>query len=113
LVVLGRPAERFADAPHFMLLQHAEQLGLTARRQIGDLVEEQCPAVGLLEQAGLVGNGARERAPAVTEQLRLQEVIGKRDTIHVAEAALASRAELMHGTSCELLADSALPFERS
>ena len=48
----------------------------------------------------------------LTEQLRLQKVIGKRGTIHTAEAALPSRAELMDGTGGELLADPALPRER-
>ena len=40
-----------AHAPHFALLQHAQQLGLRARRQLADLVEKQRAAVRVLEQA--------------------------------------------------------------
>ena len=50
--------EKFSpDAPDFAFLQHAQQLGLRARRQLADLVEEERAAVRLLEQA----RRARER----------------------------------------------------
>ena len=58
------PRKVLADAPHFALLQHAQQLGLRARRQLADFVEEERAAVGLLEQAGALADGARERARA-------------------------------------------------
>ena len=45
-----------ADAPDLALLQHAQQLGLRARRQLADLVEKQRAAVRLLEET-------RTRAP--------------------------------------------------
>ena len=45
------PRQVLADPAHFALLQHAQQLGLGARRQLADLVEEQRAAVRLLEQA--------------------------------------------------------------
>ncbi len=47
---LGGPQR--ADLP---FLQHAQQLGLQGERQLSDLVEEDGAAVGLDEQAGLVG----------------------------------------------------------
>ena len=40
-----------ADARQLALLQHAQQLGLRARAQVADLVEEQRAAVRLLEAA--------------------------------------------------------------
>ena len=51
-------------------------LTCSAGRHLADLVEEQGAAVGLLEEARLVGDRARERAAHVAEQLRLQQRLG-------------------------------------
>ena len=40
-----------ADAEHFPVLQHAQQLRLQGQRHVADLVEEQRAAVGVLETA--------------------------------------------------------------
>ena len=70
-----------AHAPHLALLQHAQQLGLRARRQLGHLVEEQRAAVGVLEQPGARADGAGEGAARVTEQLGLDQVVGQRGAV--------------------------------
>ena len=48
-----------ADRPELALLQDAQQLGLQRRLHLADLVEEQRAAVRELDQADLVGDGAR------------------------------------------------------
>ena len=42
-----------ADAADLALLQHAQELHLHLRADLADLVEEQRPALGLLEEAAL------------------------------------------------------------
>ena len=65
-----------ADAAHLALLQHAQQFRLRAPRQLHGLVEEQRALIGLLEQAGPLGECAGERAARVPEQLRFEQVFG-------------------------------------
>ncbi len=48
-----------AEGTELVALQDAEELGLDGDRDLGDLVEEDRPAVGLLEQPALVPVGAR------------------------------------------------------
>ena len=64
-----------ADRPDLALLEHAQQLGLQARRGLGHLVEEQRAAVGHLEEPLAVAHRAREGAAAVTEQLALEDAL--------------------------------------
>ncbi len=61
-----------------LILQDAQQLGLSFGRQVADLVQEQRPAVGNLELARFADDGAREGAPFVPEELALHERFGKR-----------------------------------
>ena len=63
-----------ADRPHGFFLDHAQQLHLHVQRQVGHFVEEQRAAFGRLDQADLVGHGAREAAALVAEQLALHEL---------------------------------------
>ena len=50
-----------ADALDLALLNHPQQFDLQLGAQLADLIQKQRAAVGLLEQAALVGDGARER----------------------------------------------------
>ena len=50
---------RAADAGDDAFLEHPQQLGLRGKRHVADFVEEERAAVGLLELAGAVGEGAR------------------------------------------------------
>ena len=61
-----------SHAPHFLLLQDTQQLGLRPRGEVADLVEKQRAVVGLLDESGAVGNRAGEGAAQVTEQLSTQ-----------------------------------------
>ena len=58
-VDLGRAAG--ADRPQLAFLEHAQQLHLQRRRGLADLVEEDRPAVGLLEEPLGVAHRAGER----------------------------------------------------
>ncbi len=64
-----------ADAADGARLDGAEQLGLERERHLADLVEEERAAVGLLEDAAPVGDGAAEGAAHVPEELALDEVL--------------------------------------
>ena len=57
-------------------LQRAQQLDLRVERQLADLVEEQRAAVGFLELADALVDGAGERALLVAEQDALDQVLG-------------------------------------
>ena len=65
-----------ADRIDLALLQGAQQLDLRLERQLADLVEEQRAAVGLLELADALVDGAGERALLVAEQDALDQVLG-------------------------------------
>ena len=69
------------DPADLAVLEHAQQLGLGARRQLADFVEEQRPAVRILEEAGALAYRARERAARVTEELRLEQIVGQRGAV--------------------------------
>ena len=58
-----------ANALQLAFLQHAQQLRLHRQRHVADLVEEQRPAVRLLELAEMTRGRAGERALLVPEQL--------------------------------------------
>ena len=66
-------------------LQHMQQLGLERQRHVPDLVEEQHPAVGLLELAPPRADGAGECAPLVAEHFALEQGIGQGGAVHLDE----------------------------
>jgi hypothetical protein len=68
--------------------------------------------MGLFEQAAPLHDGAGERPARMTEQLRLDEVVGQRRAVDVAESPIAARAQLMNRARDQLLADAAFPSER-
>ena len=65
-----------ADRIDLAVLQRAQQLDLRLERQLADLVEEQRAAVGLLELADALVDGAGEGALLVAEQDALDQVLG-------------------------------------
>src|SRR5678815_1811539 len=69
---------RRADGPDLTALERAQELGLQARRHLADLVEQQRPAMGFLEQPLLVRGRAGEGPLDVAEELRLEERLGER-----------------------------------
>ena len=106
------PAERLPDPSNLLLLQHAQQLRLGARREVHHLVEEQRAAVGFLDETRALGDRAREGASGVAKELRLEEFVRKRRAVEIAEPALATRAQAVNGTRHELLSDSALALDQ-
>src|SRR6266478_3157362 len=91
-----------------LLLQNPEELRLKRRRHVSDLVEENRPALTLLELADPSAVGARERAPFMTKQLALEQVLGNCGAIERQERGLRARAVLVDGARDELLARAAL-----
>ena len=78
-----------ADAVDHALLDGAQQLGLQAHVHLGDLVEQQRAAVGLLELADAARDGAGEGALLVAEELALQQVFGDRGAVDRDEGRVA------------------------
>ena len=56
-----------SHALHFLVLQHAQQLGLRRQRHVADFVQEQRAAVSVFEQSGFIVRRAGERPPHVAE----------------------------------------------
>src|SRR6187431_2021852 len=62
-----------AEPTDLPLFEHAQQLWLQIFGQLTELVEEDAPAICLLEDARPRGRRARERASLVPEQLALRQ----------------------------------------
>jgi hypothetical protein len=97
-----------ADPVDHALLERAQELGLEAHIHLGDLVEQQRAAVGLLELADAPGDRAGEGALLVAEQLGFEERVGDRGAVHRDEG-LAGPVRLGVEMACQhLLAGAAL-----
>ena len=105
------PGQVLADAAQLAFLNHAQHLGLGARRQLADLVEEQRAAVRFFEHARPLGNGAGERAARVAEKLGFDEIVGQRRAVQRAERAIAPRTAAMHRARDQFFAAAALAFD--
>src|SRR5690606_36518423 len=77
-----------ADPPVVPGLEHPQQLGLHVEGEFADLVEEQRAAPGELEGPLAGGEGSREGAALVTEQLTLDQIVTDGPTIHDDERLL-------------------------
>ena len=64
----AHPELGLADPLVFTVLEHPQQLGLELRRQLADLIQEQCACRGVLEVAGPRRGGAGEGTLGVTEK---------------------------------------------
>ena len=76
---LGAGTAQPSDRP---VLEDREQLGLEALGQQADLVEEECPSVGGLEQARLGMAGVGEGSLLEAEQFRFEQSLGNRGAVH-------------------------------
>ena len=76
-----------------------------------DLVEEERPAVGDLEEPLLLLVRAREAPLLVTEQLALEQVLGHRGAVLPDEELVAAARAVVHGGGDELLAHARLPLD--
>src|SRR5256885_11474462 len=88
---VDRPRFRPSDPADLLVLQHTQQLGLQAERQVADLVEEQRAAVRHLEQPGLGSMSVRKGPAPVTQQPGLDEVLGEARAVHAHYRGTATR----------------------
>ena len=95
-----------ADLVEFPVLDHPQQLGLEVQRELGDLVEEDRPAVGHLEQAGFpLGVGAGKGAGLVTEEFGLDQRLGDGGTVDLHQRLCLALAGAMDQPGEQALAD--------
>jgi len=93
-----------AQAHHFTLLQHAQQLDLDRQRQVTDFVEEQRAAVSLFEPAGLGCQGTGKGTFFMAEQLGFDQRLGECAAVHRDERPVAPAAEVVDMPCDQLLA---------
>src|SRR5690606_23741210 len=84
-----------AESPERPLLERPQELDLDVRLHLGDLVEEERPAVGELEASGLLVDGPGKGAFLVPEQLVLQDLPRERAAVDGDERPLPSFRPLM------------------
>src|SRR5262249_56809617 len=97
-----------ADALERLLLEDAQQLGLQLERQVADLVEEERAAVRELEAPDALGDGARERAALVPEELALQQAGRNGGAVGPYGGALAAPSPGVDGKRGQVLGRSGL-----
>ncbi len=100
-----------ADSLDLVLLEHPEQLGLDARGDLADLVEEARPGVRRLEQTALVDHGAGERALHMAEELGFEHAFGQRAAIDRHEWTLRPRARGVDGPRDQLFSRAGLTLD--
>jgi hypothetical protein len=112
-----RERARAADALEGAVLQRAQQFGLQARLEFGDLVEEERPARGGFEAALAARVGAGEGAAFVAEEFALDHARRERGAVHVRERRGGARRGVVQQARDEPLAGSsrraAAPWRRS
>jgi len=89
-------------------LQDAQHLGLRRGDHVADLVEEDCAAVSDLEEPTLARRRAREGAPLVPEELRLDELGRDRGAVDLDVRLVREGARAVDGARDELLARARL-----
>ena len=85
------------DPDDLTLLQDPQQPDLGLEGELADLVEEEGAAMGLLEDAGPVLDGAGEGPLRVAEEPCIDQVAGDRPAVQGEEARLGPPAGLVDG----------------
>jgi hypothetical protein len=80
-------------------------------RELADLIEKDCPAVGQFEAPGLRRDRVRKRAPLATEQFAFDERSRQRRAIDVHEATATTCAPLVEGARQKSLSGSGFSEE--
>ena len=93
-----------ANRPDLAVLKDSQQLGLRFGGQVPNLIEEEGAAMRGHEEAGVIGVRARKGAPAVSEQLALEEIAGQRGAVDGHERPAGAPAVRVDGTGDEFLA---------
>ena len=100
------------DALQFLLLHDAQQLDLAVEWELADLIEEQRPAVRLLEPSNAALQRACECAPFVPEQLAFDEAGSHRAAVQLDHGAFPPRTQSVDGSGHELLPRAGLAREQ-
>ena len=98
-----------ADARDLAIFGGAEQPVLRRHRQGSELVEEQGPAVGLLEASVTRLGGAGEAPRFMPEKLSLDQVFRQRGAVHDNQRPGPARRKVMKTFGDQLLAGASLP----
>ena len=101
-----------AQAHELSFLQHAQEARLQLRAHVGDLVEEQRAAVGLLEVAGGGFRRAGEGAFLIAEEGALQQRFGQRGAVDLQQRAARARRQRVDQLGEQLLAGAALALDQ-
>ena len=102
-----------ADARYFALLQDAQQHALHIQRHLGDLVQKQRSAVGLLEFALRAGTARPgERSADIAEQLAAYEVARDRGTVYGYKGFVPAVGCVMDGVGEKLFSGTALAADK-
>src|SRR5262245_16526774 len=100
-----------AEASDRLLLDHLEQLSLQDEGQGVDLVEEEAPARGNLEQARLRAPGVGEGPRLEPEQLGFEHGLGNGRAVDVDERSLGARPALVNEVGDESLSGPRLALD--
>ena len=92
-------------------LDDPEELGLEARAQFTELVDEQGPGVGQREDAFAMLRRAGERALHVTEEVALHQAFGDRGAVERDQRTITPRARVVDRARDQLLAGAALAVD--
>ena len=102
-----------ADRIDLAFLQRAQQLHLRVERQFADFVEEQRAAIGFLELADALVDGAGEGALLVAEQDAFDEIFRDGAAVDGDERLAGAIAFALDGARDQLLADAAFAFDQT
>jgi hypothetical protein len=89
-----------------------QELGLHARWHLADLVEEDRSSRGGLEEPEAILVRARERPPAMAEELALEQGFGQRSAVHREERRRRAAAGVVDAARHQLLSGSGLAFDQ-
>ncbi len=88
----------------FPFLQHAQHLGLGFKTHVGDLVQEECTAISLLEGAHLVPQRPGEGALDVAEEDALNQLTGDGRAVDLDKGFSGASGSIVDGPGHQLLA---------
>src|SRR5207247_5254937 len=95
------------------LLQRTQQLPLSRKRKVDDLVEEKASALGKRKQPLLALMGPGERALLIAEELRLDEGVRDGPAVHRDKWLLAPGAQLMDRPCHDFLAGAGFALDEN
>ena len=96
-----------ADAGEGAVFEEAEEFGLEGAAHVADFIQEDGAAVGFLDAAEFLADGAGEGAFFVAEEFAFQEVFGDGGAIDADVILLAAAAQAVEGAGDEFLAGAA------